>query len=141
MEFLEAGRLAAHPLTRNEGDTGSARGELVEQRANESGIVLAVAIKRDDDRRARVQHTRVHCSRLTARSLVLDLAQPWPVRHQPCDFGFGVIGRAVVHIDDFVVELLAERARDLLHQWCDIRRLVAHGHDNGNDRRSTAAGR
>ena len=45
--------------------------------------------------------------------------------------GGGVVARAVIDIDDLVIERAVERGADLRHQRRDVRRLVAHGNDDG----------
>src|SRR6476620_5973959 len=66
LELLEAGGLAADPLTCDESHLRGSRSERVTQRRNEGRIVLAVTIEGDDDVRPGMPHAGAYRSRLSA---------------------------------------------------------------------------
>ena len=111
-------------------DVRRARGKRREQCRNERGIVLPVAVKRDDDGRAGVRDAGAHGSGLTARGCMLDLPQPGVRGHQRAQFRLGTVGRAIVDIDDLETRRRTKRGDDLGDQRRHIAGLVADRHNH-----------
>ena len=53
------------------------------------------------------------------------------------EFGAGVVGRAVVDVDDLERANACERSFDLADERCQISGFVAHRHHDGDARRNT----
>ncbi len=95
------------------------------------GIVLSVAVERGDPGRARRLDAAAHGSALAKAARMADEAQAREGAGEVADGGGGVVARPVIDIDDLVIEGAVERGTNLRHQRRDVRRLVAHGDDDG----------
>src|SRR5262249_3842980 len=140
LKLLEAGRLPADPLAGNESDVGRLR-HCIEQRRDEGGVVLAVAIEGDDDPGARMPDAGRYRCRLAARDIMLDLSQPWAARHQRGQCGLRAVARAIVDVDELEIDVLGEGSGDLVDERRDVVGFVAYRHDHGNSRRGGACKR
>ncbi len=132
LQLLETAGLAPGALSRDQPHDRRARLQRAQHGRDESRIVLAVAIDRHHHRRARRRHARAHRRRLTARLLVPDAAQKRMQRHQPLQFIFGAVGRAVIDIDDLERPLAGQRRCNLGNQRRDVAGFVADRHDDGH---------
>ena len=140
LQFLETAGAPSDALTGDE-TRGRALVQRREQRRNERGIVLSVAVERRDNRRARSRNAAAHRRRLAARGLVPDLPQPWALRLECVHRGFGRVGRAVVDVDQLEDPAPVQHASDLIGERTDILGLIAHRNHHRNGGRVRGLGR
>src|SRR3546814_8276636 len=89
-------------------------------RSDVGGVVLAVAIKGGDPRRARCLDAIAHGGALPSLLLVTDHAQLRGDTHGGAQRVGGGVGAGVVDMDDFEADVTTQRSDDLADQRRDV---------------------
>jgi hypothetical protein len=105
-----------------------------QQRGDIGGIVLSIAIERDDPRRARAANAGDKRGALSGGFGVPYDAQRRPRAHRRSQHLGRRIAAAVVHANNFVGFKAVERGLNFRQQRLDIFRFIAHRDDDGNRR-------